>query len=433
MAGPFFRFSGFQLEPEHRALYFQGAKISVTPKEFDLLMHLVRSAGRTVTKDELIYALWPREGISDANLAQVVYRLRKTLANKEADTEFIATIPGQGYQFVADVLHAEPRAGIHELTTTLERAFQLYRNAKYLLNLRTGTSMARSIELFENAIALEPSFASAHVGVAEAYAFLAEYLYLAPGFAFPKAKAAALHALEIDPNCAEAHSALGEVLMFHERDWEAARIAYRTALTLAPYSVGARLLWAWHALFVGNGAEAIRDLKHALDIDPGSILLNTTLGVMKFYERDFEGATALLQDVLWLEPDAALAKFYLAMVQAVEGNYRAAIRALEDIAPCEYEIQSTGLLGYCYARLHDRTRALALIGFLDAPGEGRQVSNINRAIVFAGLQDTAAALKALSAAFDCCEAWLPILVIHPVFEELWGNPDFEKLRTKIRA
>src|SRR5579883_741604 len=112
MGRSFFQFGGFQLESERRALYYRGVRVSVTPKDLDLLLYLVRFAGRIVTKDELIDNLWATEGISDANLAQVVYRVRKVLAQYGAGAEYISTVPGQGYQFVADVV-SDPGSAAH--------------------------------------------------------------------------------------------------------------------------------------------------------------------------------------------------------------------------------------------------------------------------------------------------------------------------------
>ncbi|MDQ6931045.1 MAG: winged helix-turn-helix domain-containing protein [Candidatus Eremiobacteraeota bacterium] len=431
MPASLFRFGSFQLESDRRALYFQGARIALTPKELDLLLHLVRASNRTVTKDELIFSIWPSEGITDANLAQVVYRLRKTLALSDSTSEYIATIPGQGYQFVAETFHAPESADPVETIRIPDRAFQLYRNARYLLALRTGASMVRSIGIFEEAIEIEPRFALAHVGLAEAYAFLVEYLYMSPRIGFPKAKQAALQALEIDPNCAEAHSALGEVLMFFERDCEAAGIAHRMALAIAPYSTTARLLSAWHALYVNEGAAALRELKAALLIDPGSVLLNTSLGVVKFYCRDFAGAATQLQDVLWLEPDATLAKFYLALVKSMLGEYTSAIEILNGIPVLEYEIQTAALLGYCFARQGDRDSALAKLAFLESPGEGREISNINRAVVLVGLRRNEAALDALFKAVECSEPWLLFVPIHPLFDEMRGWDSFASLEHAI--
>src|SRR5579872_1840143 len=400
MGRSFFQFGGFQLESERRALYYRGVRVSVTPKDLDLLLYLVRFAGRIVTKDELIYNLWASEGISDANLAQVVYRVRKVLARHGGGAEFISTIPGQGYQFVADVI-SNPRLTVHVAGKKVsEQAFQAYRNARYLLSLRTGTAMKRSIDLFKRAIELERDYAAAHVGIAEAFAFLGEYLYLPASHAFPRAKESALQALDIDRNCAEAHSALGEVLLFYDRDLDAARIAYQAALSIAPYSITARLLSAWHALFAEEGDRAIAELEAALEIDPASVLLNTMLGAVSFYLRAYEAAKSQLLDVLQFAPESALAKFSLGQVLLMEREWEEAVTVLESGASQEYQIQTEALVGYGLARSGRRDAALEKLAFLENYGKGRVISQFNRALVLTGLGDAPSALAALQAACE---------------------------------
>jgi len=433
MGRSFFQFGGFQLESERRALYYRGVRVSVTPKDLDLLLYLVRFAGRMVTKDELIYNLWATEGISDANLAQVVYRVRKVLAQYGAGAEYISTIPGQGYQFVADVV-SDPGLAAHPAGKKVsEQAFQAYRNARYLLSLRTGTAMKRSIDLFRRALELEHDYAAAHVGIAEAYAFLGEYLYLPASIAFPQAKESALQALDIDRNCAEAHSALGEVLLFYDRDLDAARIAYQAALSIAPFSITARLLSAWHALFAEEGDHAIAQLEAALQIDPASVLLNTTLGAVRFYLRSYEGAKSALLDVLEFAPESALAKFSLGQVLLMEREWEEAVTVLESGASQEYQIQTEALIGYGLAQSGRRDAALEKLAFLEKPGGGRVISQFNRALVLTGLGDAPSALAALQAACDDSDPWLPFVAIHPLFDDLENEIGFAKVKRRIRG
>jgi len=433
MGRSFFQFGGFHLDSERRALYYRGVRVSLTPKDFDLLLYLVRFAGRVVTKDELIYNLWASEGISDANLAQVVYRARKALAQHDAGTEYIATIPGQGYQFVAGVVSG-PGLAVHVAGKKVsEQAFQAYRNARYLLSLRTGTAMKRSIDLFKRALELEHEYAAAHVGIAEAFAFLGEYLYLPASIAFPQAKESALRALDIDRNCAEALSALGEVLLFYDRDLDAARIAYQGALSIAPFSITARLLSAWHALFAEEGNRAITELEAALQIDPASVLLNTTLGAVRFYLRSYEGAKSALLDVLEFAPESALAKFSLGQVLLIEREWEAAVAVLESGASQEYQIQTAALIGYGLAQSGRRDAALEKLAFLEKPGEGRVISQFNRAIVLTGLGDAQSALAALQAACQDSDPWLPFVAIHPLFDALKNEVGFAAIKRRIRC
>src|SRR4051812_3751149 len=102
--GHHFSFDDYRIDGEKRLLIrADGEPATLTPKVFDLLLYLVRHAGETVSKDELMSEIWPDTVVEENNLSQNISILRRTLGEKRGEHKYIATVPGRGYKFVADI------------------------------------------------------------------------------------------------------------------------------------------------------------------------------------------------------------------------------------------------------------------------------------------------------------------------------------------
>ena len=252
-----YEFGPFHLDLTERVLFRDGQPLTLTPKATDLLLALVERHGRIVEKDELISIVWPETAVEESNLTHHISVLRKTLGEGENGQKFIETIPRRGYRFVGDVKEVNGAILQPEIialapsSSTIETSpatpdvqpptnrrtilfalvgltlvffigigsWQYFRlkkttqveqiefKADFYQNRFTEEHTRKAIDQWMQAIALEPNSASAYAGLSQAWMFLSD-AFISPREAMPQAQAAAVKALKLDPNLAEAHIAM---------------------------------------------------------------------------------------------------------------------------------------------------------------------------------------------------------------------------------
>jgi DNA-binding winged helix-turn-helix (wHTH) protein/TolB-like protein/Tfp pilus assembly protein PilF len=209
-------------------------------------------------------------------------------------------------------------------------AYQLYLQGRYLWHQRTRDSLTRSADLFERATVLSPSYAQAFSGLADAYAVLGFYDYLPPGQAFPRAKAAAQRALDLDARLAQAHASLGYVALYYDWNWAEAEVAFERAIALNPsYSVGHQ----WYANYLtarGRFNQAVAAMRRAQEVDPLSLIASAALGWVHFYQRDYDAAVEQCRRTLELNPRFELAHLWAGWADEAAGRYADAVRHLTE-------------------------------------------------------------------------------------------------------
>src|ERR1700676_2985511 len=215
-AHPAYSFGPFALDPARRSLALHGVHVPLRPKTLELLECFLERPGRVVTKNELISALARDGEVTEQNLPQQVFLLRSALSDHAPGQAFVVTVPGRGYRFVAPVDVRPARDVPH---TDLQR---LYLRGRYHWEKRTRSGLTEAQACFERAIALEPTFAPALSGLASTYMLRGEFLHEVAERAFPPARRTALRSLELDPAQPEAHTVLGDVALFYDRDAERA-------------------------------------------------------------------------------------------------------------------------------------------------------------------------------------------------------------------
>jgi serine/threonine protein kinase/tetratricopeptide (TPR) repeat protein len=200
------------------------------------------------------------------------------------------------------------------LTTGLTKdkeAYQLYLKGRYHWNRRTGDGLRKAIKHFEEAIERDPLYGSAFAGLADCYDLLSYYGPIAPAEAYPKAKAAARRALEIDSSIAEAHTALAYYYARYEWNWVAAEHEFLRALQLNPnYPTGHQ----WYAEFLssmGRHEEAIREIKRAQELDPLSLIINTVVGNLYSMARKYHEALDQHRKTIEMDSTFLYAQFTL--------------------------------------------------------------------------------------------------------------------------
>jgi TolB-like protein/DNA-binding winged helix-turn-helix (wHTH) protein len=341
---------------------------------------------------------------------------------------------------VAQRLRIELTPGERKLLAKREtadpEAYRLYLRGRYLANERTEAALVKAIEYLQLAIARDPRYALAYSGLADAHCTTASSYNkrVAPREAYPLAKAAALRALELDPELSEAHASLGQVLVQFDWDWAGAERAFSRALELNP-SNGVALHWRSHgALALGRFDDSGRDALRALETDPVSVMLNIHLGEHYHLARDYGLSIEQYRKALELNPNHPNTRPLLALAYEANGMYAQAIAELEGAAPFwSGTSRVKGPLGRVYGLAGRRVDARAVLQELLGDRAGPRyvaaddVAADDVAAVYIGLGETDRAFEWLQQACEERAAALMNLKVEPAFDGLRHDPRFAAL------
>src|SRR6185503_7752958 len=181
-------------------------------------------------------------------------------------------------------------------------AYQEYLKARYYLNKRTTRWLKRGVDHFQHAIDIDPGYAAAYAGLADSYTLLVTWEAMAPANGFPKAKAAAKRALQIEPRLGEAHASLGHALL-HSWQWRESESAFRTAIDCTASYAPAHQWYAEYLAAMGRFDESIAEAGRAQELDPLSVVHSADVGFMLYYARRYDEAIEQLQHSIDMEPD----------------------------------------------------------------------------------------------------------------------------------
>ncbi|HVT03115.1 MAG TPA: winged helix-turn-helix domain-containing protein [Thermoanaerobaculia bacterium] len=298
-------------------------------------------------------------------------------------------------------------------------AYQLYLKGRHHWNRRTLEGIERGIFYFQSAIDADAGFAPAYSGLADSYIALASRDLFPPAQLFPKAETAANKALEIDAELPEAHASIAAINDVFHWNWPAARGAFETALRLNPSYVTAR---AWYAQALGNRGEfepAQQQFAIALENDPLSVMLNTSIGSVHYLAGKNDQAVTYLLRALEINPHHEPAHFILGLVHQEEARTAEAARELErSYAISHGEPHSVAALGHLGAKLGDHAEAGKRIIELTELASTRHVSPVHFATILAGLGDLDGAFTWLEKAVEERSGWLTYVRREPRFREL---------------
>jgi DNA-binding winged helix-turn-helix (wHTH) protein/tetratricopeptide (TPR) repeat protein len=314
-------------------------------------------------------------------------------------------------------------------------AFRAYIKGRYFWNRRTPEGLHKGLEYAQRAVALDPAYAPAYVGIADAYNLLgAQHSVIRPGEAFPKARAAAERALEIDPTMAEAYASLGFVAYCYEWDWGAAEAHFQRAFELKPNYPTAHHWYGEFLSSAGRFEEALASLRHALDLDPLSLAVDTDLGTVFYYARDYARAAEELGKALEVDAGFVRAHLVLGAVREQQGRHEEAVASLRRAAELSGQDPVVlSSLAHGLAVSGQTGEARALLEELRQSEGRRYVPPYGLALVHAGLGEREEALRWLWKAFDLREPNLLWLGVHPRFDPLRPDAGFEELVRRVGA
>ncbi len=363
--------------------------------------------------------LWAE--IYDRKLTDI-FAVESDIAKTIADT-LQAKLTGSEKQMIA----AQP--------TTDTTAYELYHKGRSFWEKRTGDNIPKAIAYYEQAIARDPNYALAYAGLSSAYILSPFYAGADRRDTSPKAKEAALKALHLDPNLAEAHLALGKVLFFSEIDLAGAMREYKRAIELKPNDAGAHHWFGNDTLAaLGQFEEAIAEGKRAVELDPLSIVINADLGATFYYAHRYDESVRQLRKTLEIDPTSFYAHYSLGFVLQVSGDLSGAIAEYEKAKQVGDNPLVSTLCAAAKAQAGDKDAALRMLSELDKISQHREVLGYWRALLYLSLNKKEEALRWLEQSFEERDGsninWIKV---DPLLASLHGDPRFEALVQKVVA
>jgi len=311
-------------------------------------------------------------------------------------------------------------------------AHEAYLKGRYYWNLRTQEGLKKGIEYFQQAIEKDPGCALAYVGLADSYLNLIGWDLAAPREAYPRAKAAALKALQVDETLAEAHVPLGAAGFAYDWDWAGAEKELRRAIELNPSYATAHNFYAQCLMFMGRHNEALAEIKRAQDLDPVSPIHNTVRGMVFFFARRYDEAIAECQRALELNAGFYPAHLFLAEAYEQERLHDKAISEYRKaIALQEGSTRAAAGLARGYVAAGRRTEALKIISDLRQLSKQRYVSAYGITQTYIALGDFDHAWAWLEKAFEERSFQLIWLKVDPTIDPLRSDPRFQDLLRRV--
>ena len=330
-------------------------------------------------------------------------------------------------------LTAQEMARLSGSPTVSPEAYRLYLQARYHCYKRTLQGFERSIQLFQQALAEDPGYASAYAGLAECYGLLPFYGGGSSRDVFPKAKAAALKAVELDDSLAEAHAAIGFVLLYGDWDWAGAEKELRRAIELDPSYPTSRHWYAEYLSAMGRHEEAVAEIRRAQELDPLSALLFAIGAEIYTNARNYDECIGDSKKALELDPNFALAHENLAGCFLLKKLYKEAgaeyMEAGRIWGSANSEVMTLG-----YALSGRRADAIRTLERSRADSDFPARTSIIQARICleANLCTKEGALDFLEKAFREHEAYMPFLNVHPAFDPLRSDSRFKDLIRRMR-
>jgi TolB-like protein/Flp pilus assembly protein TadD len=569
-----YEFGSFRVDPRKRLLLRGGDPVALTPKALEILLVLLDNRGEVLIKEELLRSVWPDTVVEEGNLNRNISTLRKALGESPNDHQYIVTVPGRGYRFVAQVrvvreqqtlqttdrasidsvavlplqnlsgdadqeyfvdgltealvtdlaqIHAlrvvsrtsimrykgtrkslpeiarelnvdsivegsvlrlgarvrimvqlirarndehlwantydgelgdvfglqsaVARAVVREVRVALTpteqarlatvrlvnpKAYEAYLKGRYLSKQRTHENMSKSVAFFEQAIQKEPTYALAHLALAEVCAAMAADEFESPQAMVPKANQAARKALELDDQLGEAYATLAFLKFFYEWDFVGSEQQLRRALELSPNYSTAHHWYGIVLMYQRRFDESIQAIAKAQELDPLSPIIRAALGLNYVFAAQYDEAIRQANSLLEIEPNCALAHGVLGFANEMKGLYPQAIAHLRSYVELSGgDSDALMRLGCAYAACGDTDNARTLLGELQALSQRKYVSPVTIAALKVALGDNEGALSSLIAGLEERAAAVLMLAADPAFDRLRADARFQTLLHRV--
>jgi TolB-like protein/tetratricopeptide (TPR) repeat protein len=339
-------------------------------------------------------------------------------------------------QTIADTLQAKltgaEKSAIAKRPTVDSRAYELYLKGRYFWNKRTGPGLRKAIDYFKEATEMDPKFATAFAGLADAYVLLPGYGAGTPQEAYPHAKAAAKKGLGMDDTLAEAHTSLGLILSVSDLDFANSIKEFERAIALNPNYATAHH-WFGNSVLLAAGQfdRAIAEGKRAVELDPLSLIINADLGCNYLFARRYEEAIEQLRKTIEMDPGFYYARWNLGLALELKGQLHEALAEYKRAAELDDDPFVLALVAQASAKLGQREEAVRLLEQLQQLATGRYVSGGTFALVHIALGDKDRAIEWLERSYHDGAHDLSFLEVDPMLDPLRDHPRFQALVEKV--
>ena len=317
------------------------------------------------------------------------------------------------------------------LTAIEYEAYDLYLKGRYFWNKRTPEGFQQAVEHFEQATGRDPTYARAYAGLSDSYALISSYGLAPAGEVIPKARSAALRALELDERLAEAHTSLALISLNYDWDWGTAEKEYRRAIQLDPNYATAHHWYAELLSLQGRFEEAFVEGGRARQLDPLSFIIVTDYAVMLYFARQYDRAIAQFRVVLAAEPNFGRAHM-IDFAYVEKGMFREALADIRDWRRNSDSPWTWGNEAYVFGRMGRRAEARRLLARFEEANQPPDADPAHMlAMAYAGMNDGDKSIEWLQKAYLKHSSVLTTLKVDPVYDRLRDDPRFQELLRRV--
>jgi TolB-like protein/DNA-binding winged helix-turn-helix (wHTH) protein/Flp pilus assembly protein TadD len=329
-------------------------------------------------------------------------------------------------------LNPREQAALKNVRVVNPQAYESFLKGRYFWNKRTTDGLKAALAYFNQAIEEDPKYAQAYSGLADTYALLGDWQYAAmtPNEALPKAKAAAIKALELDNALGEAHNSLAFCLDAFEWDFDSAGKEFQRAIELNPGYATAHHWYAWHLSVLGRYDEAIAEMRKAQNLDPLSLIINADLAELLLIARLYDDSIEQSRKTIEMDSNFALAHNQLGLAYLQKQMHE------EAIAELQKAVRLSGSSPTCVANLASayvvsgsKNEAAKLLSDLKTRAKPSYSYAPEIAVVYAALGDRDQAMNWLQKGYE--GRFNPSVLLRPGFDPLRSDPQFQELVRRI--
>jgi TolB-like protein/DNA-binding winged helix-turn-helix (wHTH) protein/Flp pilus assembly protein TadD len=329
-------------------------------------------------------------------------------------------------------LNPQEQATLKQRKVVDPEAYEAYLKGRYFWNKRTGDDLQKAVEYFNRAIERDPTYAQAFTGLADTYALLGDWEYgvLAPREALPRAKAAAVKALQLDSTLSEAHTSLAFCLDAFDWDLKSAEAEFRRGIELNPGYATAHHWYGWHLSLSGRNNDAIAQLRIAQNLDPLSLIINADLAELLLIAHRTDESIQQSRKTIEMDANFPLAHNQLGVAYLQAQRHDEAVSELQKAVQLSASSPTcTANLARAFALSGRRHEAVQLLGDLKKSSNTSYSNASEVAVVYAALGDHDQAMVWLEKAFE--ERFNPSVLLRPGFDPLRADGRFQDLERRV--
>src|SRR5271154_914446 len=329
-------------------------------------------------------------------------------------------------------LNPQEQAALNKAKVVNPEAYESYLKGRYFWNKRTAEGLKGARAYFDQAIEEDPNYAQAYSGLADTYALLGDWQYavMTPKEALPKAKAAAIKALELDSSLGEAHNSLAFCLDGFDWDLDAGGKEFRRAIELNPGYATAHHWYAWHLALLSRYDEALLEMKKAENLDPLSLIINADLAELLVLAHSYDESIRQSRKTIEMDPNFPLAHNQLGQAYLQKHMYDEAVAELQKAV--QFSAGSPTCianLARAYVASGNRSDAVKLLNDLKRRSNPGYSNASEIAMIYASLGDTEQAMNWLEKGYD--ERFNPGILLRPGFDPLRADSRFQQLLHRV--